>query len=159
MSKKAKTNFQKQQQDPASENGLIRGITNEYSHLYIDIPGIKGRKRKLIKIDEISHIFVNAKTIFFVGLGKSEIFTMNNTTLKKIKEYICTQELSHLFIATNTYLFPIHIFSSLFTNCDFSNDSIKKILNKNGISPTRHLILTLKKQLISISRYNTKIAV
>ena len=155
MSNKAKNNNQKQQ-NPVSESVFIQETTTEHPYPCLHIPAIKGRKDKLIFINEISHIFVNTKTVFFVGPGKSELFTMNNTTLKKIKEYICTQELSHLFIDTNNYLFPMHIFSSLFRGGDFSNQTIKKILNKNGISPTKHLILNLKKHLISIGRHKQK---
>ncbi|MGL5788494.1 MAG: hypothetical protein ACRCXV_01245, partial [Bacteroidales bacterium] len=122
MSYKAKGIFQKHQQNPTSENGFIQETTTEYSHLYIDIPGIKGRKRKLIPVMEISHIFVNTRTITFVGHDKSEIFRMQNTTLKKIKEYICAQNLSRFFIATNSYLFPMHIFNSLLKTAKFSSD-------------------------------------
>lgn len=156
MSNKAKDIIQKQQQTPVSESGFIQETTTEHPYPCLHIPAIKGRRHKHIFINEISHIFVNTKTVYFVGPDKSELFTMNNTTLKKIKEYICTQELSHLFIDTSNYLFPMHIFSSLFKSGDFSNQTIKKILNKNGISTTKHLILNLKKHLISIGRHKQK---
>lgn len=155
MSNKAKDIIQQQQQNPVSESVLIQETTAEHPCLYI--PAIKGREHKHIFINEISHIFVNNKTVFFVGPDKSELFTMNNTTLKKIKEYICTQELSHLFIDTSNYLLPMHIFSSLFKSGDFSNLTIKKILNKNGVPPTKHLVLNLKKHFISIGRHKQNV--